>query len=84
LDAIRRRGWATAPEEVVLGLNAVAAPIFNELGQCIAALAIVGSIQFIRKDPDPRQASGVVKAAARVSQDLGFSPIRQSRRGMPT
>lgn len=79
LDAIRNRGWATAPEQVVLGLNAVAAPIFDERGTCIGAVAIVGSIQFIRKNPDPQQATAVVRTAARISQNLGYSPARIHR-----
>jgi len=76
LELIRRRGWASAPEEVVLGLNAVAAPIFDESGQCVAALAIVGSIQFIPKEPDARQTAAVVKSAARISQKLGYGSGR--------
>lgn len=76
LETIRRRGWASAPEEVVLGLNAIAAPVFDEIGRCIACLAIVGSIQFVRRDADPKQIAAVQKAAARVSQSLGYTPGR--------
>lgn len=77
LDVVRSRGWATAPEQVVLGLNAVAAPIFDEFEQCVATLAVVGSIQFIPRNPDPQQTNALVKAAARISQNLGYSPTRQ-------
>jgi IclR family transcriptional regulator, KDG regulon repressor len=76
LAVIRNRGWATAPEQVVLGLNAVAAPIFDELGQCVATVAVVGSIQFIHKNPGAQQTGMVVRAAARISQNLGYSPPR--------
>ena len=81
LELIRRRGWATAPEQVVLGLNALAAPVFDELGECVAAVAIVGSIQFILKDPQARQVAAVLKAAARISENLGYSSKRGGRQG---
>jgi len=79
LELVRRRGWASAPEEVVLGLNAIAAPVFDEAGQCVATLAIVGSVQFIPGEPDARQTAAVVKSAARISQNLGHAPVRVAR-----
>ncbi len=81
LEITRKRGWATAPEQVVLGLNAIAAPLFDELRECIGAVAIVGSIQFIKKEPDPRQVASVLKAAARISRTLGYSLDREHRHG---
>ena len=78
LQVIRKRGWATAPEQTVLGLNAVAAPLFNDLGECIAVVAIVGSIQFIPKNPNSQQTNAVVKAAARISLNLGYGAGRRS------
>lgn len=77
LELIRNRGWATAPEQVVLGLNAVASPVFDGSGQCIATVAIVGSIQFIPRNPDPQQTNAVVKTGARISQNLGYGPTRR-------
>ena len=41
---IAKRGYASAPEEAMLGINAVATPIFDDHYACVAALAIVGSI----------------------------------------
>ena len=79
LEVIRNRGWATAPEQVVLGLNAVAAPVFDELEQCIATVAIVGSIQFVPKNPNAQQTNAVMKAAASISHNLGYSPARHRR-----
>jgi len=84
LELIRGRGWATAPEQVVLGLNAVAAPVFDEVGDCIAAVAVVGSIQFIRRNPDSQQATAVVRTAARISQHLGYSPTSERQRRAAT
>src|SRR3546814_7418668 len=43
--AVRAAGWASAYEEMMLGINGVAVPVFDETGDCVASLAIVGSIQ---------------------------------------
>jgi DNA-binding IclR family transcriptional regulator len=45
--------YASAPEEAMLGINAVAPPIFDDDDTCVAALAIVGSIQFLPGKPKP-------------------------------
>jgi IclR family transcriptional regulator, KDG regulon repressor len=68
---VAKRGWATAPEEVLLGINALAAPIFDQTGDCVAALALVGSIQFIGRTPDRKQIDALLKAASQTSWNLG-------------
>ena len=72
--AIERQGWATAANEVVFGINALAAPIRDHRGGYAGALAIVGSTQFIPAKPPARQLAQVTGAAARISQQLGWSP----------
>ena len=42
LDESRRRGWALDDEERTLGMRCVAAPIFNEHGEPIAAVSTSG------------------------------------------
>ena len=71
--AIKRQGWATAANEVVFGINALAAPIFDHRGGYAGAIAIVGSTQFIASKPEPRQLSQVTDAATRISAQLGWS-----------
>lgn len=73
LAAIRKSGYATAPEEMALGINAVAAPVFDSTGDAIAALALVGSVQYIPRTPDPRQVEAVLRAAEAISWNLGYS-----------
>ena len=70
--AIRRQGWATAANEVVYGINALAAPVFDHRGAYAGAIAIVGSTQFIAAKPDAAQAAQVTGAAARISAQLGW------------
>ncbi|MTJ84250.1 MAG: IclR family transcriptional regulator [Telmatospirillum sp.] len=74
------RGWADAPEELLLGLNALAAPIFDDTADCIGAIAIVGSIQHVPYDPDPGLVSLLLAAAERISIKLGFNPPVSVRR----
>lgn len=73
LGKIRARGWAAAPEESMLGVNALAAPIFEGGGQMVGAIAILGSIQFIEAEPAGAQIRHVTQAAARISAQLGFA-----------
>jgi IclR family transcriptional regulator, acetate operon repressor len=58
---IRSRGWATAPNQVLEGVNGLAAPIFNHTGAYAGAIAIAGSIQFIPASPTRKQVKAVRK-----------------------
>jgi DNA-binding IclR family transcriptional regulator len=71
LDRVRRRGWAGSPNEYVIGLNAVAAPVFDAGGALSATLAIVDSVQFIPASPSAEQVAETLAAARRLSAALG-------------
>jgi DNA-binding IclR family transcriptional regulator len=68
---VARLGFASAPEEALLGLNALAAPIFDAQGACVAALAIVASIQFLTQKPRQSDVAQLVEAARQISRKLG-------------
>ena len=72
IDGVRRRGWAIAPNQSLLGLNALAAPVFDAGGALVASVAIVDSIQFIEDKPFDEQIRQTVEAGKRISQALGF------------
>jgi IclR family transcriptional regulator, KDG regulon repressor len=72
LDRICRRGWASAPEETVLGINALSAPVRDHRGELVAMISLVGSIQFIPRQPPRRMIDAVRRAAAEVSAALLF------------
>jgi DNA-binding IclR family transcriptional regulator len=72
VEAARQRGWATAPDRVLVGVNALAAPVFDHGGQMRAALAIVGSTQLIAAEPSADQIAEVTDAARRASLQLGW------------
>jgi IclR family transcriptional regulator, KDG regulon repressor len=71
LAAVRRDGHATAPEEILLGVNALAAPVRDHSGAVVAAVALVGSIQHIAAPPDEGLVRVVRTAAAKGSMLLG-------------
>jgi IclR family transcriptional regulator, KDG regulon repressor len=68
----RARGWTIVPEEAVVGVNAVAAPVFFHDGTYAGAIAIVGSVQNIPPNPSQDIVDLVVAAAHQASQSLGW------------
>ena len=68
---VARLGFASAPEQSMLGLNAVAAPIFDAQDACIAAIAIVASIQFLPEKPRHSDVAQLIEAARQISRKLG-------------
>jgi DNA-binding IclR family transcriptional regulator len=55
----------------MLGINAVAAPIFDSNDACVGALAMVGSIQFLPEKARPGDIAALVHAAEQISRKLG-------------
>ena len=72
LAHVAQQGFATAPEQAMLGINAIAAPIFDAKGTCTSALALVGSIQFLTAEPDARSIAALKAAANQISRLLGY------------
>jgi IclR family transcriptional regulator, acetate operon repressor len=72
VQAVRKRGWSTAPNQAVMGVNTLAAPIFDHRGLLVGSIAFVGSTQVIASKPAPAQLSAVLDAARSVSRDLGW------------
>jgi DNA-binding IclR family transcriptional regulator len=71
---VRTRGWATAPNRVLQGVNGLAAPLFNHTGAYAGAIAIAGSIQYIPASPSQAQINAVMHTAERISRKLGWNP----------
>ena len=70
---VRSRGWATAPNQVLHGVNGVAAPVFNHAGDYVGAVAIAGSIQYVPASPPQDQIRAVTQTAQRISRKLGWN-----------
>jgi DNA-binding IclR family transcriptional regulator len=73
LGMVRHQGWAVAPNEALIGLNTLAAPIFDESGTIAGAVAIVDSIQFIPAEPSSEQVEQTLAAARHISEKLGYT-----------
>ena len=71
LTAVMKRGYASAPEEVLLGINTVAAPIFDQDDACAGAVAIVGSIQHLPERPKTAAIAALRNASQQISRKLG-------------
>ena len=72
LAEVRRRGFATAVEELEAGLTAIAAPVRNAEGNVIASISASGPSFRIPADRIPALAAAVRRAAAEVSRRLGW------------
>jgi DNA-binding IclR family transcriptional regulator len=72
VQEVRKRGWSTAPDQVVMGVNTLAAPVFDHRGALTGSIAIVGSTQFIAPKPIAAQLAAVRGAARNISLELGW------------
>jgi IclR family KDG regulon transcriptional repressor len=68
IERVRAQGYAAAPEEVLLGVNALAAAVRDPQGAVVASVALVGSIQHIAREPDARLVRIVLDLARRASR----------------
>ena len=69
---MRRRGFATAVDELEAGLTAIAAPVRNAEGNVIASISASGPSFRITADRIHEIAVAVRRAAAEVSRRLGW------------
>jgi DNA-binding IclR family transcriptional regulator len=72
VQAVRKRGWSTAPNQAVMGVNTLAAPVLDHRGALAGSIAVVGSTQVIAAKPASAQIDAVLHAARGVSRDLGW------------
>jgi DNA-binding IclR family transcriptional regulator len=72
LDEVRRRGYATAVEELELGLHAVAAPVFDSAGICIAAVSVSGPSYRLGLPELDKAGNACAATAAEISEGLGY------------
>ena len=70
---VRKRGWAVAANQVLTGVNGLAAPICNHHGSYAGAIAIAGSVQHITATPSPEQIRAVTAAARSISKKMGWA-----------
>jgi DNA-binding IclR family transcriptional regulator len=73
---VRTQRWATAANQLLVGVNALAVPIFDYRNAWRGTIAIVGATQFIRATPSKEQLAQINEAAAEASRRLGSGARR--------
>jgi IclR family transcriptional regulator, acetate operon repressor len=71
LEGIRREGFATAVDELELGLSAVAAPVLDESGRAVAALSVSGPTLRLSPRRIAELRPIVIKQARALGEELG-------------
>lgn len=75
LDEARRSGVARTHEELEMGLDAIAAPVFGADGEIMAAIDVSGPSHRLRERPELERLTAA--AAAELSRRLGYrGPVR--------
>lgn len=72
LERTRSAGFAVAVEELEVGLNAVAAPVFDARGSCVAAVSVSGPAYRLAEPRLPAVGALCAEAAAEISARLGY------------
>ncbi len=74
LERVRARGWASCSEELEVGLNSVAAPIFEADGAVVAAVSVSGPSYRVITDDFERIADRILAGAGEISSRIGYFP----------
>ena len=71
LAAVRKAGCAFDREEHVIGMQCVAAPVFNEFGEVVCALSVSGPRVRVDAPTLTLHGQAVIEAALRATELLG-------------
>jgi DNA-binding IclR family transcriptional regulator len=72
LQTVRERGWAKVREELEVGLNAVAAPVYDSSAEVVAALSVSGPSYRLGEEAFEGIAKRTIAAAETISRRLGW------------
>jgi DNA-binding IclR family transcriptional regulator len=72
LATVAEQGWADAPQEIVLGINAVSVPVHDQRGDLVAMVSAMDSIQFIPAEPARELVDSLREAAAAIAARLAI------------
>lgn len=72
LERVRTAGFAVALEELEFGLHAVAAPVSDWTGECVAAVSVSAPAYRLPERRLPAAAEACVRSAGEISRLLGF------------
>jgi IclR family KDG regulon transcriptional repressor len=83
LEKVRQDGVAYDFEENVIGGVCLGTPVRNHTGRAVAAISISLPTQRLRGDILITLKDNLLKAASRLSSDLGYVAHQESLRSMP-
>lgn len=72
LDEVRLRGYSVSNEEIEVGLRCIGAPIFDAIGQVVAAISLAGPAGRLSPALDAEYGAHVREAALHISERLGY------------
>lgn len=75
LREVRLRGYATDCEELVNGVNCIAAPIRDIRGEIIAAVSIAGHTSILAAENIKDLVPTILDVSLRISEELGYRAI---------
>ena len=71
LEAIAGRGWAAAPDEMTVGVNGIAVPVFTTGKRLIATLGLFDTVGAMGRTVDRRTVEALRKAGQALTGQLG-------------
>jgi DNA-binding IclR family transcriptional regulator len=74
LADVRRAGYAISADEAAPGVVSIAAPIFDRIGSCVAAVSVAGPLIRMPSDRHDQLVRMVVRTAAEISRALVSDP----------
>jgi IclR family acetate operon transcriptional repressor len=77
IERARAAGYAVDDEEHAVGLRCIAAPIFDETGEVVAAISASGPMARIVEERIAPLGALVLETARRISSEMGASPGRR-------
>ena len=80
---VRKHGLGRVIAQMMPGVSALAAPVFNHRGDIVVAIAAMGAVDSFDARWNGETADLIRGIAQRVSTQLGYSAERLSRRGLP-
>ena len=86
LDLIRKRGFAEDDQELLTGVNCLAVPIHNRMGEVVAGLAVMAPVATLPLEKLRGQLPDIRDCAATISQELGWQgepPAETAASGPP-
>ncbi|HYZ23745.1 MAG TPA: IclR family transcriptional regulator C-terminal domain-containing protein [Rhodopila sp.] len=76
LERVRALGYAIDDEEHAVGLRCIAAPIFDETGDCIGAVSASGPTARIGEERIAQLGALVLEASRAISTEMGARPAK--------